>query len=590
MGISNMMHLFFAIWLAILAVGAKGLNPRVSLPLPKHQDQKKKLTIVTRKRQPCAHPVYYWLMNPNYCDLTTENYTLVPLPSNTVPPFPGNTFPSNNHVAARGDDGPQPGLQDWRYWFETYIPLPVVQTTVHDPVSTLQARGVTDLPHYGLPTRPAPVPTVTHVGGGTWNHPVDENGLPLPAISFHPHKSAVNIVTPVPSPTHISGGETWNHPIDDNSLPIPGIPFHPHKSVEKREESHTETVTSTATHINPGDTWNNPHDENGLPLPGFPFLPGHGHFVDSSEHTESVSPSPTHISAGDTWNNPHDENGLPLPGFPFLPGHGHFLDDSDNTQPVPPSPTHINPGDTWNNPHDENGLPLPGFPFLPGHGHFVDDSTNSKRAVPSPTHINPGDTWNNPHDENGLPLPGFPFLPGHGHYVDDSIHPATPSPTHINPGDTWNNPHDENGLPIPGFPFLPGHGHFVDKPSDSDESSTTTNTITKRDDTPIHTLYCYSDDLAPANSIRYAIRALRRKRGCPWSGLKECHRVWCQQDLCVSWCNDFTRPRPICSFNNIADGLQTILDGCPAINGDISGQLDHPDGWRVVVHKHACKA
>ncbi len=47
-----------------------------------------------------------------------------------------------------------------------------------------------------------------------------------------------------------------------------------------------------------------------------------------------------------------------------------------------------------------------------------------------------------------------------------------------------------------------------------------------------------------------------------------------------------TKTRSLPSYNNIADGAQTIMDGCykegETMRG-FGGSLNHPDKWRVIV-------
>ncbi|KAL2842742.1 hypothetical protein BJY01DRAFT_248895 [Aspergillus pseudoustus] len=261
------------------------------------------------------------------------------------------------------------------------------------------------------------------------------------------------------------------------------------------------------------------------------------------------SGTPTKMARGDTSNDRDYPHGTLLPYIPVHPGYGH------------PQPVH----------------PPPYQPFPPGSaGHPRPPVKRQDLSSDPPCQ----DLWNDPCDDNGLPIPFIPF-PGGGH----PHHPPTRRQ------DFWNDPHDENGLPIPFIPF-PGGQHPHHPPTKDGEGwidleGEDTNTIDKRN---YPNLFCYHGNLAPAGPIRTAMKTLRRKNGSPFSGAKACHRVWCEQDTCVSWCNDNPAPRGVRSFSNIADGLQTILSNCPLVDGKVSGQFYHPEHWRVIVHEHSCEA
>ncbi|KAL2843722.1 hypothetical protein BJY01DRAFT_248498 [Aspergillus pseudoustus] len=68
----------------------------------------------------------------------------------------------------------------------------------------------------------------------------------------------------------------------------------------------------------------------------------------------------------------------------------------------------------------------------------------------------------------------------------------------------------------------------------------------------------------------------------PYLNAGKCASVVCEGGTSISWCNDNPHEFPLPSYDNIADGAQTILDGCGSMYG-IRGTLDHSDHWRVIV-------
>ncbi|KAL2850243.1 hypothetical protein BJY01DRAFT_245554 [Aspergillus pseudoustus] len=62
-----------------------------------------------------------------------------------------------------------------------------------------------------------------------------------------------------------------------------------------------------------------------------------------------------------------------------------------------------------------------------------------------------------------------------------------------------------------------------------------------------------------------------------------CARVSCAYKAGIFWCNDDSfQERTLPSWNNIADGAQTILDHCSK-KGWIAGELRHSDKWRTLI-------
>ncbi|BCS24341.1 uncharacterized protein APUU_40785A [Aspergillus puulaauensis] len=111
-----------------------------------------------------------------------------------------------------------------------------------------------------------------------------------------------------------------------------------------------------------------------------------------------------------------------------------------------------------------------------------------------------------------------------------------------------------------------------------------THTLSKR-----HSLSCVSNDDAndaSVDRIKEGISHLRGVDGKPTLAAGKCERVSCSWGDAILWCNDATKTRSLPSYNNIADGAQTIMDGCykrgESTRG-FGGSLDHPDKWRVIV-------
>ncbi|OJJ59691.1 hypothetical protein ASPSYDRAFT_67795 [Aspergillus sydowii CBS 593.65] len=104
-----------------------------------------------------------------------------------------------------------------------------------------------------------------------------------------------------------------------------------------------------------------------------------------------------------------------------------------------------------------------------------------------------------------------------------------------------------------------------------------------------HTLSCVTHDNADDATIyhiRGGISHLRGVKGKPTLTAGKCERVSCEWGDAIIWCNDDTKTRSLPSYNNIADGAQTIMDGCykegETMRG-FGGSLNHPDKWRVIV-------
>ncbi|KAL4793143.1 hypothetical protein BDV19DRAFT_391367 [Aspergillus venezuelensis] len=68
-------------------------------------------------------------------------------------------------------------------------------------------------------------------------------------------------------------------------------------------------------------------------------------------------------------------------------------------------------------------------------------------------------------------------------------------------------------------------------------------------------------------------------------GPGECERPSCSWNSGIFWCNDSKKPRTI-AMRHIADGAQVLYDECPSLRGrrgGLTGELDHPDEWRVQI-------
>ncbi|KAL3454458.1 hypothetical protein BJX65DRAFT_301096 [Aspergillus insuetus] len=340
-----------------------------------------------------------------------------------------------------------------------------------------------------------------------------------------------------------------------------------------------------------------------------------------STNTEFPIPHPT-ATHGSTWNDPVDENGIPLPHFPYHPHAKKAETDVEVEVESVPSLC----GDGWND--SEDGHYVPGIPFHPGHGHHP---TPCPSICPRPSHtltargVTSGDGWNDNEDDNGLYIAGIPFHPGHGHHpttaatatvaprdVDTSVSTSVPSTlstvaTHENIelcGDGWND--SEDGLYVPGIPFHPGHGHhptpcpsLVDKMGKREEIAQDIDTPENdkidgtQDGEEIITPFgpvvtCYHGELVDDGPINKAIRELRKRKGTPTAGVRQCLRVWCQEGLCVKWCNDDSKLRTLSSYKNIGDDVFAVMNNCHPLDGRVSGMVKHHDKWRTIVHKDDC--
>ncbi|KAJ0414340.1 hypothetical protein BJY00DRAFT_318905 [Aspergillus carlsbadensis] len=100
-----------------------------------------------------------------------------------------------------------------------------------------------------------------------------------------------------------------------------------------------------------------------------------------------------------------------------------------------------------------------------------------------------------------------------------------------------------------------------------------------------HDIHCFRSVGVQKKYLRSGIKYLRKVKGRPHLPPKKCGRVSCSYDSAIEWCNDrehdgFFLP----SFNNIADGAQTILDICGKRSKAVKGWLGHgEDKWRVNV-------
>ncbi|KAL3456134.1 hypothetical protein BJX64DRAFT_271222 [Aspergillus heterothallicus] len=104
-----------------------------------------------------------------------------------------------------------------------------------------------------------------------------------------------------------------------------------------------------------------------------------------------------------------------------------------------------------------------------------------------------------------------------------------------------------------------------------------------------HTVSCNVGPITDIKRVLTGVEKLRKKKGSPHAMAKQCVRTWCKKGTSIGWCNDSDGERSLPSYNNIADGIQVILNECKAseatmIEGGISGELDHPDKWRAIVH------
>ncbi|KAL2815139.1 hypothetical protein BJX63DRAFT_430961 [Aspergillus granulosus] len=114
-----------------------------------------------------------------------------------------------------------------------------------------------------------------------------------------------------------------------------------------------------------------------------------------------------------------------------------------------------------------------------------------------------------------------------------------------------------------------------------------------------HTVYCDVGENTDPWKILKGIKKLRKVKGTPRAPARTCERVWCDKGTSLGWCNDYPDSQPtskqsdesrhLPSYNNIADGIQAIINDCVRISdhtivGGVSGEVDHPDKWRAIVH------
>ncbi|KAL4947705.1 hypothetical protein BDW69DRAFT_189948 [Aspergillus filifer] len=100
-----------------------------------------------------------------------------------------------------------------------------------------------------------------------------------------------------------------------------------------------------------------------------------------------------------------------------------------------------------------------------------------------------------------------------------------------------------------------------------------------------HTVNCNTGRAGgDAKRIREGINYLRvNAHRARTLGPDECERPSCSYNSGNFWCNDSKKPRTM-AMGHIADGAQTLYDECPNLKwrrGGITGELDHPDEWRV---------
>ncbi|KAL4880352.1 hypothetical protein BJY04DRAFT_191654 [Aspergillus karnatakaensis] len=67
----------------------------------------------------------------------------------------------------------------------------------------------------------------------------------------------------------------------------------------------------------------------------------------------------------------------------------------------------------------------------------------------------------------------------------------------------------------------------------------------------------------------------------------KCQRAECLGNSAIIWCNFDTKHKTLPSWNNVADGAQTIVDHCKEA-GKVSGIHWHDDLWAVIVQEQEC--
>ncbi|KAL2830108.1 hypothetical protein BJY01DRAFT_254788 [Aspergillus pseudoustus] len=136
---------------------------------------------------------------------------------------------------------------------------------------------------------------------------------------------------------------------------------------------------------------------------------------------------------------------------------------------------------------------------------------------------------------------------------------------------------------------------FEDNYSDTADLSTTStspaNTLIKAARTleKRHTVRCTVGEITDPWRVYDGINSLRKKKGTPHARARTCVRSWCKKGTSIGWCNDSFEVRDLPSYNNIADGIHAIWSECVkkegvSLVGGVSGEVDHPDLWRAIVH------
>ncbi|KAL3481886.1 hypothetical protein BJX99DRAFT_253011 [Aspergillus californicus] len=102
-----------------------------------------------------------------------------------------------------------------------------------------------------------------------------------------------------------------------------------------------------------------------------------------------------------------------------------------------------------------------------------------------------------------------------------------------------------------------------------------------------HKVQCDTGDRVSKDNLKARISFIRTNKKQPFLKAGFCERVSCRENSAVFWCNsDAVNERRLPSWDNIADGAQTVLDSCMTTSG-ASGMVDHPDNWRALVYHHS---
>ncbi|KAJ0414454.1 hypothetical protein BJY00DRAFT_318805 [Aspergillus carlsbadensis] len=362
-------------------------------------------------------------------------------------------------------------------------------------------------------------------------------------------------------------GHVWNDAVDDNAS-------HPHA---KKAEAQTETDTDVEVDVESVPLCGNGRNdsEDGLHVPGIPFHPGHGHHPTPCPSDRArPTASPVHLPTA-RGVAPRDDT--------------TSISTSLSTATSDPTTlstvtTHENIdlcGNGWND--SEDGLQVPGIPFQPGHGHHPTPCPSSRSTTSTSKPLSTSTTTATlaPRD---VTTSVFTSLSTSTVIPTTLLTVASPV-THEDVelcGDGWND--SEDGLQVPGIPFQPGHGHHptpcpspVNKLGKRDELS---NDVSFLND-------CFHRPMVNAAPLRMAIHDLENRQGTPWADSKKCRRVWCQEEMCIKWCNESKKAGTLKSYKEIALDIAALFDMCGTKNGMISGEMGHVD-WRTIIHWDLC--